>query len=126
MNAQSVFYKKSLYSMLTFATWWTLIFWTLPFIYLWIIGQETFTSTNLLAMISGIIAMIAAIFIYVAMWIYLFARRQEPRSSKILWGIIFFLTGWYGSCAFFLTVYRRDSLAATCIPSATSEPRQLP
>jgi hypothetical protein len=125
MKAQSVFYERPIQFTLMLATRWTLIFWTLPFIYLWIKGQETLVSTGWFFIICGIITMAAAIFIYVAMWIYLFARGNGPRSSRILWGIVFFLTGWYGSCVYFWAVYRRDFLAATCAPQQPANPSQL-
>ena len=125
MKAPSVFYRRPLRTILIFATWWTLIFWTLPFIYLCIKGQETFTSANWFVIISGIIAMITAVFIYISMWIYLFVQSRDPRSNRILWGIVFFFTGWYGSCVYFLTVYRRDFLAAPFAPRQQANPTQF-
>ena len=124
MKSGSIFYKKPYRVALTFAAWWTLIFWTLPFIYMWINGLEKLSSSNWLFMTCGIAAMITAILIYVAMWIYLFARSQAPRSSRVLWGIAFLLTGWYGSCLYFLTVYRRDFLAEACAPRQPVTPSQ--
>jgi membrane protease YdiL (CAAX protease family) len=123
MKIQSIFHKRPLRFMLIFATWWTLIFWTLPFVYLLIKGQEKFTSTNWLVMTCGIITIVAAVFIYVAMWIYLFARGRDPNNSRILWGIFFFFTGFYGSCVFSLAVYRKDVLAA---PWAPQQPANQP
>ncbi len=114
MKLNSVFYRRPLFHVLKFSAWWTLIFWTLPFIYLGIEGKETFSYVLFsIPGICGTISIFAAILIYIAMWIYLIARDRNPRGNRVCWGIVFFFTGFYGSCLYFLTVYRRQFVDAT-------------
>jgi hypothetical protein len=128
VRISGIFDRKNVFRTLTFAVVWTLIFTTLPFIYLGIKGWETFPNVNwffdAILAIVGLISFFAALAIYVAMWIYLFVRDKKPMGSRILWGTIIFFTGWYGSCLYFLLVYRRQfstapgaeqRLAAPCL-----------
>jgi hypothetical protein len=104
-----------------------LIFTTLPFLYLRIKGWETFPSDNwffdsILAIV-GVISFSAALSIYASMWVYLFAGDKAPLGNRIWWGTIIFFAAWYGSCLYFLIVYRRQFSAAPSAEQQIAAPR---
>ena len=60
----------------------------------------------------GIVGAPASIFIFFAMLIFCFRQDPSPVRVKLLWCIVFLITGWFGAVAYYFMVYRRQLVDA--------------
>jgi len=60
----------------------------------------------------GVLGALAAPVIWVGMLIYCAREDDSPLGSKVFWFILFFTIAWFGSSAYFFSVYKKQRQVA--------------
>ena len=62
----------------------------------------------------GVVGALASLIIWLGMIAFWLREDNSPLTTKIFWFVLFFVTAWFGSAAYFFRVYRRQvQLGAT-------------
>jgi hypothetical protein len=70
--------------------------------------QRSKLALQIVGGVLGIAGAFAALIIWFGMTAFLLLEDASSRRIRVLWLILFFVTAWFGSAAYFFTVYRRQ------------------